>query len=177
MSAAVSDGLHSAGIRSTLKHFPGLGAGGANTHYGSVYMERSLEELRETEFRAFKGGIEAGADFMLIGHQIVSGAGDDLPADLSRTVTTDWLRGELGFEGLAITDSHSMGAIAYNYSADEAAVMAVQAGIDVILMPYDIPDAVTGIEEAVHSGWITEERIDESVLRILEKKDKMGLLK
>lgn len=177
MSAAVSDGLHSAGICSTLKHFPGLGAGGANTHYGSVWMDRSFEELKETEFKAFKGGIEAGADFMLIGHQIVSGAGDELPADLSHKVTTDWLRDELGFRGLAITDSHSMGAIAYNYSAGEAAVMAVEAGIDVILMPYDTADAVNGVEEAVRSGKISEERIDDSVLRILQKKDKMGLLK
>ncbi|HBB71572.1 MAG TPA: hypothetical protein DCZ71_03080 [Ruminococcus sp.] len=176
MSAAVSDGLHSEGICSALKHFPGLGAGGANTHYGSVIIERSLEDLRDTEFKAFNGGIRAGADFVMVGHQITTGAEDDLPGDLSHKVITDWLRGELGFEGLVITDSHSMGAIADNYTADTAAVMAVQAGADMILMPNDTAAAVAGVENAVNNGDISEERINESVLRILEKKDVTGIL-
>lgn len=176
MSAAVAEGLHSRGVCTALKHFPGLGAGSGNTHYGSVRIDRSHEQLRETEFAAFSGGIAAGTEFVMVGHQITSAAGDDMPSDLSRIVVTDWLRGELGFDGLAITDSHSMGAVANVYGSSDAAVLAVEAGIDVILMPADLSSAVDGISQAVESRRIPEERIDESVLKILELKDSMGLL-
>lgn len=176
MSAAVSEGLQSKGVCSTLKHFPGLGAGSGNTHYSSVYIERTYDELLETEFTAFRGGIEAGCDFVMVGHQITSASNDDMPGDLSSEVVGEWLRGTLGFDGIAITDSHSMGAIANAYDSGQAAVKAVEAGMDVILMPYDLPTAVKGLTEAVNSGQISEERIDESVLRILEKKSELGLL-
>ncbi len=176
MSAAVSAGLQSKGVCSTLKHFPGLGAGSGNTHYGSVYIDRTYEELLETEFTAFRGGIEAGCDFVMVGHQITAASGDDLPGDLSSEVVGKWLRNTLKFDGIAITDSHSMGAVANVYDSGEAAVKAVEAGIDIILMPRDLPTAVKGLTDAVNSGEITEERIDESVLRILEKKSEMGLI-
>ncbi len=176
MSAAVSEGLQSKGVCSTLKHFPGLGAGSGNTHYGSVYIERTYEELLETEFTAFRGGIASGCDLVMVGHQITSASGDDLPGDLSSEVVGGWLRNTLGFDGIAITDSHSMGAIANVYDSGEAAVRAVEAGIDIILMPHDLPTAVQGLTDAVKSGEITEERIDESVFRILEKKSELGLL-
>lgn len=177
MSAAVVDGLHSAGVCSTLKHFPGLGAGNGNTHYGSVYIDRSIYDLRETEFPAFRGGIASGTDFVMVGHQITAASEDELPGDLSKTVVTDWLRNELGFNGIAVTDSQAMGAIANVYASGEAAVMALEAGIDMILMPYDLSAAIDGVEQAVNSGRLTEERIDQSVLKILEKKDKLGLLR
>lgn len=176
MSAAVVDGLHSAGVCSTLKHFPGLGAGNGNTHYGSVYIDRSIYELRETEFPAFRGGIAAGSDLVMVGHQITAASGDELPGDLSPVVVTEWLRNELGFTGIAVTDSHSMGAVANIYSSGEAAVMALEAGMDIILMPADLPTAIEGVEQAVSSGRLSEERIDQSVLKILEKKDELGLL-
>lgn len=176
MSGAVVDGLQSQGICSTLKHFPGLGAGDNNTHYGSVWIDRTYEQLVETEFVAFRGGIDAGSDFVMVGHQIVSATGDNLPSDLSHVVVTDWLRGELGFTGIAVTDSHSMGAISNVYTSSEAAVLAIEAGIDMILMPYSLTEAVAGVEQAVQSGRISESRIDESVLRILEKKDELGLI-
>lgn len=176
MSAAVTEGLHSRGVCTALKHFPGLGAGSGNTHYGSVWIDRSHEQLSEAEFTAFSGGIAAGTEFVMVGHQITSAAGDDMPSDLSRIVVTDWLRGELGFDGLAITDSHSMGAVANVYGSSDAAILAVEAGIDVILMPADLSAAVNGISQAVESGRIAEERINESVLKILELKDSIGLL-
>lgn len=176
MSGAVVDGLQSQGICSTLKHFPGLGAGSDNTHYNSVWIDRTHEQLAETEFPAFMGGIEAESDFIMVGHQITSAAGDNLPSDLSPIVVTDWLRGELGFDGIAVTDSHAMGAISNIYTSGDAAVLAVEAGIDVILMPYSLEDAVAGLELAVESGRITESRIDESVSRILEKKYSLGLI-
>ncbi|MBQ8959931.1 MAG: glycoside hydrolase family 3 protein [Ruminococcus sp.] len=176
MSAAVVEGLHENGICATLKHFPGLGAGSGNTHYGTVVIDRTYEQLKEVEFTAFGGGIAAGADFVMVGHQITTGSGQELPGDMSPVVVTDWLRGDLGFEGIAVTDSHSMGAVAGVYPPGQAAVMSISAGIDIILMPADLPAAVSGVEDAVSSGALSEERIDESVLRILEKKEALGLL-
>lgn len=176
MSAAVVDGLQSEGICSTLKHFPGLGAGNGNTHYNTVIIDRTYEQLQSVEFPAFKGGIDAGSDFVMVGHQITIASGDNLPGDLSHIVVTDWLKNELGFKGIAVTDSHSMGAISNVYTSGEAAVMAVEAGIDMILMPYNLEDAVSGIEQAIESGRLTEARIDESVLKILEKKSEIGLI-
>lgn len=176
MSAAVVDGLQSKGIFSTLKHFPGLGAGNGNTHYNTVIIDRTYEQLQSMEFQAFKGGIDAGSDFVMVGHQITTASGDNLPGNLSHVVVTDWLKNELGFKGIVITDSHAMGAISNVYTSGEAAVMAVEAGIDMILMPYNLADAVSGIEQAIASGRLTEARIDESVLKILEKKSEIGLI-
>lgn len=176
MCTAVIKGLKSQKVASTLKHFPGLGAGTGNTHYETVEIDRSLEELEITEFPAFKGGIDAGADFVMVGHQIVKAAGDKLPADLSSVVVTDWLREKLGFEGIVITDSQAMGAITNNYTSGEAAIKSIEAGVDIILMPNDLRAAVDDVEAAVKSGKLSEERIDESVIRILEKKNEMGLL-
>lgn len=180
MTSAFIRGLASKDICSTLKHFPGLGAGGGNTHYGSVYIDRTFEQLKLAEFPAFKGGIDAGADFVMVGHQMVFAAeqadGQALPADLSPTVVTDWLKGELGFGGLVITDSHSMESITGFYDSGEAAVMAVEAGCDIILMPNDLTGAVEGVISAVNSGRLTFDRIDESVMKILEKKFEMGIL-
>ena len=176
MCTAIIKGLKSQKVASTLKHFPGLGAGTGNTHYETVEIDRSLEELEITEFPAFKGGIDAGADFVMVGHQIVKAAGDKLPADLSSVVVTDWLREKLGFEGIVITDSQAMAAIANNYTSGEAAIKSIEAGVDIILMPNDLRAAVDDVEAAVKSGKLSEERIDESVIRILEKKNEMGLL-
>jgi len=176
MTASFVRGAEERNISATLKHFPGLGAGTGNTHDSSVVIERTLDELTNTEFAAFAGGISAGVDFVMVGHQITTASGDDLPGDLSSVVVSQWLKKDLGFEGLVVTDSHKMGAIAYNYSPEEAAVLAVKAGVDVILMPQDLKAAADGIAAAVASGSITEERIDESVSKILKKKMELGLL-
>lgn len=176
MSGAVVDGLQSQGICSTLKHFPGLGAGNSNTHYNSVWIDRTYEQLQQTEFPAFKGGIDAGSDFVMVGHQITSASNDNLPGDLSEVVVTDWLKNELGFNGLVVTDSHSMGAITNVYTSGEASVLAIEAGVDMVLMPFSLADAVAGVEQAVQSGRISEERINESIIKILNKKDKLGLI-
>ena len=176
MCTAIIRGLKSQKIASTLKHFPGLGAGDGNTHYDTVEIDRTLEDLEITEFPAFRGGIEAGADFVMVGHQVMKASGENLPADMSPVVVTDWLREKLGFEGVIISDSQSMGAITNTYTSEEAAIMSIKAGVDVILMPNDLRAAVEGVKAAVESGELTEERIDESVIRILEKKKEMGLL-
>lgn len=178
MTAAFTDGIQDTGVSATLKHFPGLGAASGNTHYdGSVYITRTINQLRSNEFKAFKGGIDEGADFVMVGHQKVSCAGDNMPADLSKTVITGWLRGELGFNGLVVTDSQSMATITNNYSSGEAALASINAGADVILMPNNLPNAVSTVESAVKNGALSEERIDESVMRILRLKAEKGLIK
>ncbi|MDE6092955.1 MAG: glycoside hydrolase family 3 [Ruminococcus sp.] len=177
MASNVAVGLEDAGVCATLKHFPGLGASDGNTHTDSdVTIHRSLDELRETEFVPFREGIKAGADFVMVGHQIVSGAGDWLPSDLSYTVVTELLRNELAFNGLIITDSQMMNTITDSYSSGEAAIMAVNAGVDIVLMPADLTEAIDAVCGAVESGEINPSRIDESVLRILNKKYEMGLI-
>ena len=177
MVTGVVQGLQDTGVAATLKHFPGLGAEDGNAHDDEkIVIDRSLDELRETEFVPFKAGIKAGSDFVMVSHQIVTGVGDDLPACLSKAVCTDLLRGELGFEGVIVTDSMQMNTISGTYSSSEAAVMAVQAGVDMILIPADFESALNGLRNAVENGEISEARIDESVLRILREKEKLGLL-
>lgn len=177
MASNVAVGLKDAGVCATLKHFPGLGAAEGNTHTDSdVTISRSLDDLRATEFVPFKKGIESGADFVMVGHQIISGVGDWLPSDLSYTVVTELLRNELSFNGLIVTDSQMMNTITDVYSAGEAAVMAVNAGVDIVLMPADLTEAIDSVCSAVESGEIGQSRIDESVLRILNKKYEMGLI-
>ena len=177
MVTGVVRGLQDTGVAATLKHFPGLGAEDGNAHTDEkIVIDRSLDELRETEFVPFQAGIKAGSDFVMVSHQIVTGVGDDLPACLSKAVCTDLLRGELGFEGVIVTDSMQMNTIAGSYSSSEAAVMAVQAGVDMLMIPEDFESALQGLKDAVASGEISESRIDESVLRILQEKEKLGLL-
>jgi beta-N-acetylhexosaminidase len=177
MVANVVAGLKETGVASTLKHFPGLGAGDGNTHYDDfVFIDRTLSELESEEFVAFQAGIDAGADFVMVGHQITAAAGDQLPSDLSSTVVTTWLKGKLGFTGIVITDAQNMAAITENYSPATAAAQAVSAGVDMILMPMDLSNAVMGISDAIAAGTLTEERINESVRKILIQKQEMGLL-
>lgn len=178
MVASVTKGLQSSGkVSATLKHFPGLGAENGNTHEDAfVRIERTYEELQKTEFLPFQAGIEAGADFVMVGHQIMSCANDNLPSDLSSVVVTDWLRDELGFDGIVITDAQNMNTISENYSSGEAAVLSISVGVDVILMPTDLNNAFQGVYQAVQNGEISEERIDESVRRILTAKAKHHLL-
>ena len=176
MVAAVSSGLKDAGVSATLKHFPGLGAESGNTHNDSfVVIDRSIEQLRAEEFVAFKGGIDAGADLVMVGHQITTGFGDNMPADLSYVAVTEYLRGELGFNGVVISDSQQMNTIANVYSSGEAAKLSVKAGVDIILAPKSITEAVDAVCSAVNNGEISEERINESVLRILKLKKQLGL--
>lgn len=177
MTAGVVRGLNSSGVAATLKHFPGLGAEDGNTHTDStIVIDRTLSQLRNEEFVPFREGIRAGADFVMVGHQQVTAFGDGLPSDLSYTAVTEMLRGELGFGGIAITDAQRMNTISTVYDSGTAAVMSIKAGIDMILSPADFNAAYKGVLNAVKSGEISEQRINESVTRILTVKYKMGIL-
>ena len=167
--AAAVKGFNDGGVLCTLKHFPGHGDTSEDSHSGSAYATKSLAELAKEEFLAFKSGIDAGADMVMVGHITMTGV-DGLPAVFSHTMVTEQLRETLGFEGVIVTDALNMGAISNIYSSDEAAVRCIEAGIDLLLMPNDLETAVSGVVSAVENGTISEERINESVRRILKLK-------
>jgi len=160
-------GLSEQGITTCLKHFPGIGSSTQDTHNGLVSTSRTLEEFRAEEFTVFKAGIDAGADMVMIGHISAPGlTGDNDPCTFSPEVVTDILRNELGFRGVVITDALNMKAVSDYYGADEAAVFALRAGCDMLLMPEDFEKAYNGVLQAVQDGTISEERIDDSLRRI-----------
>ena len=169
-------GFNDGGVMCTLKHFPGHGDTAEDSHYSSAYVHRTKEEIMADEMQPFRSGIEAGAEFVMVGHLIVPDI-DEVPATLSYKIATGILRDELKFEGVAITDSFEMESIADNYSVDDAVVMSVKAGMDMILQPKDMASAVNSIEQAVADGELSEDRIDESGRRILTLKESRGLLK
>ncbi len=169
-------GFNDGGVMCTLKHFPGHGDTAEDSHYSSAYVHRTKEEIMADEMQPFRSGIEAGAEFVMVGHLIVPDI-DEVPATLSYKIATGILRDELKFEGVAITDSFEMESIADNYSVDDAVVMSVKAGMDMILQSKDMASAVNSIEQAVADGELSEDRIDESVRRILTLKESRGLLK
>ena len=175
LAAEVSKHLEGQGVYSCLKHFPGHGATAGDSHKGFSYTDKTLDKLREAELIPFYEGIASGVSFVMVGHISAPNiTGDDMPATLSKILVTDVLRKEMQFDGIIITDAMNMGAICSLYSSREAAKLAVSAGIDMILMPADFKAAYEGLLEAVKEGAIDEERIDESVRRIVEKKLKKG---
>lgn len=177
MVAACVEGFRDSGILCTLKHFPGHGDTDADSHYGEAKTEKTLQELQECELIPFQSGIDAGAQLIMIGHITVPNVEDEsIPASLSHFFVTELLREQMGFEGLIITDSMQMQAIRDQYSSGEAAVRALEAGVDLILMPEDLTGAAEGIKAALESGELQEERIDESVRRILTAKIESGII-
>ena len=172
--AAAVEGFHDGGVATALKHFPGHGDTSADSHEGAVYVERTLEELRQAELVPFQAGIDAGTDLVMVGHLIVSDI-DDQPAPFSYAIVTELLRQEMGFDGVVITDALQMKAMTDAYSSAEIALKAVKAGVDLLLCPEDLESAVDALTRAVEEGEITMARLDESVLRILTLKLERGL--
>ena len=173
--ASAVEGFHQGGVACTLKHFPGHGDTSADSHYGSVYVYKTLDELREAEFKPFRAGIDAGADAVMMGHLIIADV-DDQPALLSHKIVTEILREELGFDGVVITDSLKMQAMTDHYGSGDIAVGAIQAGVDLLLCPQNLEEAVNALTRAVEDGTITQERLDESVLRVLRLKIDRGII-
>lgn len=170
-------GLQENGVCSTLKHFPGQGDTSEDTHRGYVDLETSIDRLREVEFLPFQAGIEAGADFVMVSHVSVKAVtGQEVPASLSKLMISDILRDELQYDGIIITDALNMKSITKFYDSGQAALKAVKAGVDMILMPDDMEEAYTEVLDAVKRGSIDESRIEESVRRILTAKIRRGIL-
>ena len=172
--ASAVRGFTDAGVICCLKHFPGHGDTSTDTHEGAAVVSKSLDELRAGEFLPFVSGIEAGADMVMIGHITVTSV-DPEPATISKAIITDVLRGELGWDGVVISDSLDMGALA-GYDNGEVCVKFLEAGGDILLGIPDIETALTALEAAVTDGRLTESRIDESVQRVLELKISHGII-
>ncbi len=173
--AAAVEGFHEGGVACVLKHFPGHGDTEADSHQSLPVVTRTVAELREGEFLPFASGIKAGADMVMVGHLLLSDADPDTPASLSFTVVTDLLRQELGYNGVVITDGITMKALS-GYSEADRCVMAVNAGCDMLLGVEDVFSVTRALEAAVKDGTISEDRLEEAVLRILVLKIRLGLI-
>lgn len=171
--AAAVRGFTESGVICCVKHFPGHGDTSTDTHEGAAVVDKSLEELRGGEFLPFEAGIEAGVDMVMVGHITVT-AVDDEPATISHEVITGLLREELGWDGVVVTDSLDMGALA-GYEIGEVCVKYLEAGGDIMLGIPDLAAALSALETAVTEGRLTEQRIDESALRVLMLKLSHGI--
>lgn len=171
MVKAAIEGFHDKRVMTCAKHFPGHGDTNQDTHKGYALVQKTWEEMLDCEIIPFQAAIEADTDFIMVAHITAENISDDgLPASLSRTVVTEKLRNELNYQGIIITDSMTMGAIHKNFSSGESTVLAVKAGVDIVLLPFDFKEAYNAVLDAVKSGEIPESQIDDSVKRILKAK-------
>ena len=173
--AQVVTAMRESGIGSVLKHFPGYGSN-ADTHTGIALDQRSLETFRQSDFLPFAAGIEAGAGTtaVLVSHNIMAAVDPDLPASLSPAVH-DLLREELGFTGVAMTDDLAMDAVAAYAQDGAVAVMALEAGNDLIITT-DYRTQIPKVLEAVENGTLSMDTIDTACRRVLTWKQALGLL-
>lgn len=176
MAGAMAQGLQEQGVLPTLKHFPGHGDTAEDSHSGLAYNHRTKEEMLQCEFLPFlqptQGENGIGPHAIMVGHIAAPALDGDTPASLSYPIVTELLHGELlqGGDVLVVTDSLAMGAITEQYTPAEAAVQALNAGCDILLMPNGLTEAFDGVVAAVENGTVSEERLNESVARILRVK-------
>ena len=167
MVRAEVEGFRDKKMLCCAKHFPGIGAAAGDSHEGAI----TIEELETVDLVPFRAAIEAGVPMIMVGHvSLPNIVGDSTPAPLSSAVVQGMLRDSLGYTGIIVTDSLSMGAITDYYTPAEAAVAALKAGCDIPLMPERLDEAYQGVLSAVQVGELTEERLDESLTRILTAK-------
>lgn len=177
LGVAYIRGAREGGVLTTAKHFPGHGDTRTDSHVELPVVEADMDRLEALELIPFRRAVEAGVDAVMTAHVAVPAilGPDSPPATLSPFFLTDLLRGEMGFRGLVLTDALRMGAISEGYGVGESAVLALEAGTDVLLAPEDVWETLDAVEEAVISGRLTRERLDASVRRILEVKARVGL--
>lgn len=175
-------GLMDGGVIPVVKHFPGHGDTAVDSHVGLPTVSKTVDELFTSELIPFQSAIEGregeGVPAVMVAHILMTAIDPEHPASLSQTVVTGLLREQLGFDGVVFTDDLTMGAITENYGLDEAAVLALEAGCDVLLVCHnegDLALARQAVLDAVAAGRLTEERIDQSVYRILSLKQAYGL--
>ncbi len=181
MAQAYLQGLQQSGkVLGTLKHFPGLGDVGVDPHSGVPNLYRSKNDLEAIDWAPYRTLIQQGnVHAIMVTHEIVHAIDSSIPSSLSYKVVTGILRNELGFQGVIMTDSLTMEGITAYYSEDQAAAVAVEAGSDLLMgatTPADVASMIQGIKQAIDSGMISQQRIDDSVRRILMLKYQMGLL-
>ena len=170
MVSACVEGMLSKGVYPCAKHFPGIGGAVGDSETSAIYSDRTAEQMAEEELLPFQAAVDAGVPLVMVGHLTCTGISDSgLPASLDPEVISI-LRERLGYEGIIVTDALSMGAVVELYPSSEIGVQALLAGDDMVLMPQDFDACYQGILDAVAEGRISEERIDESVTRIVEAK-------
>ncbi len=186
MTAAATRGLQDNGSVAALKHFPGHGDTRLDSHRGLPTVNRSREDLRRIDLRPFAAGIEAGAKIVMTSHIIFSALDPARPATLSPTILKDLLRGELGFEGLVVSDSMNMHSMKRNYDAADAAIRGINAGVDLMMLAEEHYDHDAGqylanqraliraVTSAVEDGRISQARLDEAVGHVLRLKIEAG---
>ena len=170
MALEVIRGIQEEDVNAAMKYFPGYGAASSNMS-GFPVINSSLDELKKKEFLPYSNAIAQGMDFVMVGHiSVPNVTGDDTPASLSEKMISEVFRKDLGFKGIVMTDYLNDKTIVKNYGAADAAVKAIQAGADLLLEPDDLEAAYEGVLKAVKKGDITEDRLDESIYRILRVK-------
>ncbi|MFC4557583.1 glycoside hydrolase family 3 N-terminal domain-containing protein [Virgibacillus kekensis] len=189
MGIAYTKGLQSTGVAATAKHFPGHGDTAVDSHLGLPEVPYDKERLMEVELYPFQKAMEQGIDAVMTAHvtfpkiddtKVISkkdGTEISLPATLSKKVLTGLMREEMGFDGIIITDALNMNAIEDHFGPVDAAIRAVKAGTDIVLMPVGLNDVADGLLNAVKTGEISEERIEASVERLLTLKIERGIIK
>lgn len=175
MVSEVVKGLKEHEIVSVIKHFPGHGDTAEDSHVGRAYVNRSRQELQTRELIPFQNAINQEVAGIMIGHVELPQIDEGVPATLSETIITDILKEEMGFNGLIITDALDMEAITKQYGKGQAALQSFMAGTDILLMP-DVEEAYNYLQEAYQSGTITDQRLDESVYKILYTKYKYDII-
>ncbi|MEO3786569.1 glycoside hydrolase family 3 protein [Actinocorallia sp. B10E7] len=176
MVTASIEGYRSAGVAAVAKHFPGHGDTDVDSHTGLPVIENSRQKWQEVHAPPFQSAIAAGVDAIMSGHLVVPALDPSRkPATMSKKVLTELLRGQLGFQGVIVTDSLSMAGAKVPGGAPEAAVRSLLAGADLLLMPPDLDAAYAKVLKAVESGRVPAARLDEAVTRILRLKENRGL--
>lgn len=160
-------------VLTCAKHFPGHGDTGVDSHWELPILMQDEKRLEELELLPFKGAIASGVDSVMSAHLLINCWDDQYPATLSHKILTGKLREKLGFSGLIVTDALVMGAIASRYTVTEAAILAVEAGADILLMPEEPELVINAVVEAVNSGRIPASRIDDSLQKIWQAKSKV----
>lgn len=198
---AFAEGQQSGNVLATAKHFPGHGDTAIDSHRGLPVIDYSRERFEQTEFKPFREIIKSGVGSIMVSHismpQLdnekverlktaykagfvegeVETEGTTIPATLSKNIVTEILKKDMGFDGLVVTDAMDMSGLTLYFNQDEAAVRAILAGNDVLIKPASANASIQGIKNAVQSGRITQERLNESVRKVLAWKYKLGLFK
>lgn len=179
MGVAAMQGIRDTGVVPVVKHFPGHGDTKVDSHVGLPIVNKTKEELYQLELKPFQSAIEKNVDMMMVAHiQYPNIDKEKKPATLSKEIITNLLREEMGYNGVVITDDMQMGAITENFGLEKATLESIKAGVDIVLICNDYEKekkAIQVVREAVKSGDISEERINESVKRILLLKNKYNL--
>ncbi|HEY2272963.1 MAG TPA: glycoside hydrolase family 3 N-terminal domain-containing protein [Jatrophihabitantaceae bacterium] len=175
MSVASILGYQTSRVAATAKHFPGLGSTSVNTDNGVAVTDETVQQFQRNDLPPFRAAIAAGVDEIMAAH-IIAPALDpsNAPASVSKPIVTGLLRDQLHYNGVVVTDALSAAALE-SIPPAQRAVQAIEAGDDIALMPSDLPSAIDAVRDAVTSGEISQARLDESVLRILKLKQKLGL--